>query len=262
MAKVKSQAMTWKEIVADAIRELGGEAHLSNINRIVRGHPKTKKNPTWKDTIRRVVREYAIFEPVPPARSGVYKLLERETPQPKEQKFDSRDTEIDHSIAQGMLVSLGKVYGYDTFVPTHDQTARTFQGQKLADLVSIRSCNDIFRGPNLRKIREVDVLWFSEDEEGPYPVYAFEVEHTTKVRNGLDRLLKIPRRYSASLFIIGPGEEEKKLFEGLIEQTPFRGFRDKFTFQPYPSLQAIYNAAITHHEERESFGLVERYHLP
>ena len=53
--------LTWKDVVAEALGELGGEAHLSDINAKIEGHPKTKTNPTWQDTIRRVVREYKIL---------------------------------------------------------------------------------------------------------------------------------------------------------------------------------------------------------
>ena len=133
---MSKETLTWKDIVADALRELGGEAHLSEINAKVKSHPKTKKNPTWKDTIRRVVRQYKIFVPVPPERSGVYRLVAMETPLPRSQNLDAADAEVNHGAAQGMLVALGNVYGYETFVPTHDQTIRKFQGKSVGDLVS------------------------------------------------------------------------------------------------------------------------------
>jgi len=63
---VPEQRLTWKDVVRDALLELGGEAHLSEINKKVEGHLKTKTNPTWQDTIRRMVRQYKIFELMPP----------------------------------------------------------------------------------------------------------------------------------------------------------------------------------------------------
>ncbi len=103
-----------------------------------------------------------------------------------------------------MLVTIGKIYGYETYTPPHDQTIRTFQGEPIRDFVTVSDCTDIFRGPNLAKIREIDALWFDEDDYELFPVYAFEVEETTKVKSGLDRLLKIPRRFPTQFFIIGP----------------------------------------------------------
>lgn len=255
--KIDSQKLTWKDIVKDALLKLGGQGHLSEINKVVEGHPRTKTNPTWRDTIRRVVRQYKIFEPVPPERSGIYKVVEEISIKPEAQGF-TEEPEIDHGIAQGMLVTLGKVYGYETYAPPHDQTIRNFQGKPLRDFVSVSDCTDIFRGPNLAKIREIDTLWFDEDDYGLFPVYAFEVEETTRVKSGLDRLLKIPRRFPTRFFVVGPTVKEKELFDQYINQTPFRDFKSRFLFRFYEELEKLYNSALTHSEEREKFGVIER----
>jgi hypothetical protein len=249
--------LTWKAVVRDALLELGGQGHLSEINKIIEGHPKTKTNPTWRDTIRRVVRQYKIFEPVPPERSGIYKVVEEVSVRPEAQGF-TEEPEIDHGIAQGMLATLGKVYGYETYAPPHDQTIRKFQGKSLGDFVTVSDCTDIFRGPNLAKIREIDTIWFDEDDYGLFPVYAFEVEETTRVKSGLDRLLKIPTRFPTRFFIIGPTAKEKDLFNQFISQTPFRAFRGKFLFKLYEELEALYNSALVHNDRREQFGILER----
>ncbi len=189
----------------------------------------------------------------------MYRLTEAKPSKTGAQNLDSRNPDVNHGIAQGMLVTLDNLYGYETFVPTHDQTVKDFQGQKLKELVTIKDCTDIFRGPNLSKVREIDVLWFNEDDYGLYPTYAFEVEHTTRGKNGLDRLLKIPRRFPVHLFIVGPGEEEQNLFELLIMQTPFRNFRERFVFRAYGELQNIYNAALNHEAARTVLGVRERF---
>ena len=246
---------TWKDVVRDALLELGGQGNLSEINKIIEGNPKTKTNPTWRDTIRRVVRQYKIFEPVPPKRSGVYKVVEEVSIKTEAQSFTEK-TEINHGIAQGMLVTLGKIYGYETYVPPHDQTIRNFQGKPLRDFVTVTNCTGIFDGPNLRSIREIDALWFDEDDYGLFPVYAFEVEETTKVTSGLDRLLKIPRRFPTKFFVIGPGEKKQNLFNQKINQTPFRVYKNKFRL--YKELEELYNSAVTHNDQREQFGVTER----
>ena len=255
--KMDEQKLTWKDVVRDALLKLGGQGHLSEINKIVEGHPKTKTNPTWRDTIRRVVRQYKIFEPVSPERSGIYKVVEEISIRPEAQGF-TKEPEINHGIAQGMLVTLGKIYGYETYAPPHGQTIRSFLGKPLRDFVTVSDCTDIFRGPNLSKIREIDSLWFDEDDYGLFPVYAFEVEETTRVKSSLDRLLKIPRRFPARFFVIGPSTKEKDLFERYINQTPFRDFKDRFLFKLYGELEELYNAALIHNDRREQFGIIER----
>jgi len=230
---------------------------LSEINKKVEGHPKTATNPTWRDTIRRVVRQYKIFKPIPPERSGIYRLVDELLPTGESQTF-TEEPEINHGIAQAMLVVLGNIYGYETFVPRHDQTVRRFQDKPLRDFITVADCSDIFRGPNLPKIREIDTLWFDEDDYGLFPVYAFEVEESTGVKPGLDRLLKIPRRFSTRLYIVAPTMEEKALFDKYVNQTPFRAFRDRFSFRHYQELERLYNLAVKHHKESQQFGIVER----
>jgi hypothetical protein len=64
---MKEEKFTWEDVVRNALSELGGQGHLSEINEIVERNPKAKtkiaNNPTWQATIRRVVRQYKIFEP-------------------------------------------------------------------------------------------------------------------------------------------------------------------------------------------------------
>lgn len=257
----KEEKLTWKDVVRNALLELGGQGHLSEINRIVECHPKTKTNPTWRDTIRRVIRQYKIFEPIPPQRSGIYKVVEDVLIRPESQDF-TKEPEVDHGIAQGMLIVLGKIYGYETYAPARDQTTRYFQEKQLKDFVSISDCTDIFKGPNVSKIREIDVLWFNEDDYGLFPVYAFEIEETTGVKSGLDRLLKIPQRFRGwknfKSFIIAPTEKEKGLFAKYVNQTPFRDFKDEFVFRFYNELESLYNSALIHSEQRQQFGIIEK----
>jgi len=255
--KMDKQKLTWKDVVKDALLKLGGQGHLSEINKIVEDYPKTETNPTWRDTIRRVVRQYKIFVPVPPERSGIYKVVEEISIKPEAQGF-TEEPEIDHGIAQGMLVTLGRIYGYETYAPPHYQTIRKFQDKPLGEYITVSDCTDIFRGPNLSKIREIDSLWFDEDDYGLFPAYAFEIEETTRVKSGLDRLLKIPKRFPAQFFIIGPSTKEKNLFDQYINQTPFRNFKDKFLFRLYEELEDLYNSALIHNGQREQFGIIER----
>jgi len=74
----------------------------------------------------------------------------------------------------------------------------------------------------------------------------------------LDRLLKIPKRFSTLFFIIGPSVKERGLFDQYISQTPFREFKNKFLFRLYKELEELYNAALIHDERLKQFGIVER----
>ena len=248
---------TWKDVVRQALEELGGQGHLKQINQKVKNHPKTRTNPTWRDTIRRVVRQYAIFQPVPPQRSGVYRLVSEPQVETKLQTIGEEGA-FEHGVVQGMLLALGRLYGYETFAPAPDRQTKHFQGQPLAALSTVTDCSGFCRSPSLRRVSQIDAIWLTEDNEGPYPVYAFEVEHTTKVRSGMDRLVEIPDRYRASLFVIAPGEDERQLFDRFVVQNRFRRFRERMHFREYSELDSLYNAAVKHDAVLSSFGVTPR----
>jgi hypothetical protein len=259
--KAMSGDVTWKDVVKDALKRLGGQGHLTDINKIVRTHPKTRTNPTWKDTIRRVVRQYSIFQPVPPSRSGLYRLVEQPPVEPEPESLERRDV-LDHATAQGMLLTLGRIYGYETFAPATDRTSRSFQGRPLASLSTITDCAEFCGKRSLRRVRQIDAIWLAEDNDGAYPVVAFEVEHTTGVRSGMDRLVELPERYAATLFVVAPGEDEHRRFDTLVDENRFRKFRDRLHFRDYPQLDSLYNAAVRHEEVRLSFGVSPRWPSP
>lgn len=249
---------TWKDVVRAALEQLGGQGHLSDINRVVKNHPKTRTNPTWRDTIRRVVRQYAIFQPVPPSRSGLYRLVEQPMIDAGRESLDRKGL-LDHSTAQGMILTLGRVYGYETFAPAADRTVRSFQGTPLASLSTINDCAEFCGRKSLHRVRQIDAIWLAEDNDGAYPVYAFEVEHSTGVRSGMDRLVEIPERYAVNLFVVAPGEDEHTRFEALVDQNRFRKFRSRLHFRDYEQLDTLYNSAVRHEEVRSSFGISPRW---
>src|SRR5262249_15174729 len=108
---------------------------------------------------------------------------------------------------------------------------------------------------SLSRVRQIDAIWLAEDNDGVYPVYAFEVEHTTGVRSGMDRLLELPERYAAKLFVVAPGDDERSTFEGLIRLNKYRKFREKMQFRDYSDLDGLYNSAVTHEESNRAFGV-------
>jgi hypothetical protein len=150
---------------------------------------------------------------------------------------------------------LGKLYGYETFAPANDRTSRSFQGKPLSNFSSITDCSEFCGKNSLARVRQIDAIWLSEDNDGVYPVYAFEVEHTTGVRSGMDRLVELPERYSVKLFVVAPGEEERARFDRLVALNKFRKFRDRLLFRDYSELDTLYNSAVKLDENTTSFGV-------
>ena len=53
--------LTWKDVVKEALSEIGTSGRLDDIYSKIKGHPKTETNPTWRDTVRRTLQQYSIF---------------------------------------------------------------------------------------------------------------------------------------------------------------------------------------------------------
>jgi hypothetical protein len=233
------QQSTWKQLVANTLQELGGEASLKAITASLKNNPLRPKTPTWDATIRRVVRQYNIFEPFKTGKGEAgYRLIRLPTP-----SATPSANEDPHGEQQGMLLELGRLCGYETFTNATDKSIRTFRGQSLEKFATVRDTEELLALP-LEKMRTTDVMWMAEDSAGLYPRYAFEVEHSTKVKDGLLRLLKIPERFHAGLYIVGPGDKECALFDRYLQDAPFRQHANRFRFFRYTEVAEFYRAGI------------------
>jgi hypothetical protein len=236
------QPITWKQLVADALYQLGGEGSLKDITARLKDNPHRPETATWKATVRRVVRQYSIFEPLKTAKGlAGYRLVHVQS-QPASPVGATEDP---HGEQQGMLLELGRLCGYETFTNATDKTIRRFRGKPLTGFATVRNDADDLLALPLKKMRDTDVMWMAEDSEGLYPRYAFEVENSTKVKNGLLRLLKIPERFHTKLFVIGPGDEEAGLFERYLQDSPFRQHANRFHFFCYSDVSDFYQCGVT-----------------
>jgi hypothetical protein len=150
------------------------------------------------------------------------------------------------------------MYGYETFAPAPDRTSRRFQGRPLADFSTVTDCREFCGHRSLPRVRLIDAIWLDEDNDGVFPVYAFEVEHTTGIRSGIDRLVELPERYNVKLFVVAPGEAERSTFDGLVGLNKFRRFRERLKFHDYSELEAFYNSVLVHEEKSKAFGVAHR----
>jgi hypothetical protein len=243
--------MKWKELVIEALSELGGGATLKELTEKLKNNPQRPQTVTWQATIRRVVRQYKIFEPYKTTQGqAAYRLA------------NNADSEIadfshidSHGEQQGMLLRIGQICGYETFTNNTDKTIRRIDKSSIAQFATVRNDAQSLRGLPLDKIRTIDVMWLSEDTEGLYPRFAFEVEESTKVKNGLIRLLRIPSRYQTSLYIIGKSDEEKRLFDRYIVDSPFREHRNLIHFPKFDDVRSFYESATAFEVNINKFGI-------
>ncbi len=147
-----------------------------------------------------------------------------------------------HSEAEFILLKLGQVLGYDTYSPDRNEKA---YGQKLEDLISFNEIPQFTTPSLLDTIKKIDVIWF-EDE---FPVYCFEIEHTTGVTTGLVRLANVSQ-LNTKLFVVAP----EKVLEKFITETKKLIFRRvRYIFRSYKDLISFYYRAESYVDTKEKF---------
>lgn len=93
-----------------------------------------------------------------------------------------------HRVIQSILIKIGKESGYIAYVPSQDKAYNFNECEKLGDIVDLYNLPDEIN--EKKKIRTIDVIWFTEKME---IAYLFEVEDKDikKIESKLDNYLEL-----------------------------------------------------------------------
>jgi len=185
-----------------------------------------------------------------------YEVLEKQPkPEPEEKICKSHLPRIEmpnlepdkmvHSDVQGILLELGKILGYDTYVADPSKTCR---GETLGNLATLKEIPQFTYQRLLDTVKNIDVIWFEEE----FPKFCFEIEHTTGVTMGLLRLYQIRKITDAKFFVIAPEDIISK-FQTEISKDPFHQIRDRYVFRSYNQLSEVFKCALTYHAFKNKF---------
>jgi hypothetical protein len=258
MKKQRGSTRIWKDVVSDALTKLGGQAHISEITQIALQDPKAAANQHVAKKVQQTVRAYSVFESIQEG-SGIYRFADAISMPPPTSPdltavLPASTFTIKPSVTdeiQGMLLSIGKIYGYGVYAPANDRTMRNFNGQPLSALTDIATdLKPIVGATKSAVVQRIDVLWFDEDEIDVFPVYGFEIEHTTLIHTGLNRLAEIPRRFNSRLFIVGDDAKDQTLFNNLLAQNVYKPLKSRFAFQTFEDVRNLYQAATAFEKAR------------
>ena len=197
---------------------------------------KDKNNP-GKD-LRRAMRRiplsgYEVFKAglKSDTQGESEKLAEREGHELISIPIEPIDTHTNdtHTKAEGALLELGNLLGYDTYV-TADDRNKKYRDIPLAEIATLQELPNSIAQSILNTVRHIDVIWFKEE----LPEYCIEVEHSTDITRGLLRLYQL-RGLKTSFMVVAPAEARDK-FEREVEKAPFHSIRDRFRFNSYDDL--------------------------
>jgi hypothetical protein len=151
------------EAVIKTTEQNGGFATLGYLNQEVLKVPGVEwKTKTPFASIRRIVQDEKIFFKIKP---GLWALLSYKNKLPLEilpnDLIPKSEQELfNHSYYQGLLVEIGNLKKYETFIPNQDKN-RKFLGKSLGEVCSIREFYHFSYDHIIRKAKTIDVSWFN-----------------------------------------------------------------------------------------------------
>jgi hypothetical protein len=155
----------------------------------------------------------------------------------------SKITVDSHEGAEYYLLELGKMLGY---IPYTVDQSREFEGKKLGDVALYKTIPSFASEKIMDTVKEIDVIWFDDDEN---PKMCFEVEHSTDVIHGLDRMVQLQHQ-NTKFFTVAP-EEKRSRFEQLVTtRFPYKKFSDRFRFISYEELARFFEVTAPFHEQK------------
>lgn len=245
--------MKQHEAVIEAMIASGGYATLGQLNHTVLKIPGCKWGTlTPFATIRRIVQTRPEFFRIKPGlwaleseRSRVLTELGLAGAVPK-----AKTEEFTHSYFQGLVVEIGNLRGFDTFVPNQDKN-KPFLRQKLADITTVQEFYPFTYEPLLRRARTVDVTWFNERK---LPRAFFEVEHSTDIHNSLLKYAEF-QDFRIRLFIVADAARRKE-FEGKLAYAAFAPIRTEVKFLDYEEISDLHSKISTGIAVKELANLV------
>jgi len=221
------------EAVIKTMEESGGFATLGHLNQKV----LKLKDCEWRTktpfaSIRRIVQDDRFFFKIKPGLWAL-KSYKNKLPFdiiPTEKISKTKQEEFNHSYYQGLLVEVGNLKKYQTFIPNQDKN-KNFLGRKLGDITSIKKFYQFSYDHIVHKTQTIDVSWFNPRK---MPSVLFEVEHSTPMQNSLLKFVELQDFY-VEFFIVSDSVRRRE-YEHKILLNAFTLIQKRVKFLSYDKL--------------------------
>ncbi|MEA3497346.1 MAG: hypothetical protein U9R42_15065 [Bacteroidota bacterium] len=222
------------EQVIEVMKKNGGFATLGFLNQYV--NVSNWKTLTPYATIRRIVQDDRFFFKIKPGLWAVTESKELILKQFKIQETNSKSDKqlFNHSYYQGLLVELGKVKNYQTYIPPQDKNKK-FLNKSLHEITDLDNIFEFTYKEILKRAKTVDVIWFNERK---MPSCFFEVEHSSNIHNSLLKFDDLQDFYSD--FYIVSSIHRKKEYLDKLNRNAFRKIKKRIKFVDYNYISSLH----------------------
>lgn len=247
-------SMNQNEAVIITLEKLGGIATLGQLNQEV----FKIKECVWKTktpfaSIRRIVQQHKEIYKIKPGLYGLKKLQVQHEQDgiisETEKNKQTKEMQIfNHSYYQGLIITIGNLKQFSTFVPQQDKNKK-FINQKLSDIRTLDTIPAFSYKNLVHRSSTIDVIWFNERN---MPHSFFEIEHTTDMQNSLLKFNDLQDFYTR--MIIVSDKYRKNEFETKLKYTSFSEIakNKRVAFLDYDTLIKQYEKAI----EGTTYGVI------
>ncbi len=226
------------EAVIKVMEENGGYATLGYLYQNVLKVPGCEwKTKTPFASMRRIVQDDRFFFKIKP---GLWALKSHRNLLPDEmlakKAKSARQVDFTHSYYQGLLVQLGNLQAYETFIPSQDKNKVFLGKERLGNLAS-RTDMYSFTYDNIKsRAQTIDVVWFNIRK---LPASLFEVEHSTDMKNSLVKFVEL-QDFRTDMIIVAD-KSRKKQYDQTILLNAFKPIKDYVCFWSYQQLSQLHS---------------------
>ncbi|CEN47691.1 hypothetical protein [Capnocytophaga canis] len=213
------------EQVIQVMRENGGFATLGFLNHKVDVSDWATKTPFA--SIRRIVQDERFFFKIKPGLWALKEFQNEILNKFEIQLSTKKEQEFAHTYFQGLLLEIGNLKGYNTFIPAQDKN-KLFLDRPLRSISTLDKIFDFSYQNIVNRAKTIDVIWFNNRN---LPHSFFEVEHSTDIQNSLLKFNDLQDFYSK--FYILSASERKKEFEQKIAYSAFKQIKNRVQFIDY-----------------------------
>jgi hypothetical protein len=227
--------MKQHEVLIQAMKEIGGYATLGQLYQAVPKISDCKwETKTPFASIRRIVQTHEEFFKIRPGLWALTSEKQKVLRMFSDEKVAEKEREYSHYFFQGLVVEIGNLKGFQTFIPSQDKN-KPFAKQTLGEVSTISKLYEFTYGEVLRKAQTIDVTWFNSRK---YPNSFFEIEHSADIYNSLLKFVEF-QDFRISFYIVADSLRRTE-FENKISQTAFVSIKPFVKFWDYDAVSELH----------------------
>jgi hypothetical protein len=228
--------MKQHEAVIEAMKQFGGYATLGQLYQTAPKVPGSEwKTRTPFASIRRIVQVRDEFFKIRPGLWALTSEKEKVMGLFSEEVAPEKEREYTHSFFQGLVVEIGNLKGFQTYVPAQDKN-KPFSQKKLGEVANLSNFYQFTYEEVFRQALTIDVTWFNERR---FPSAFFEIEHSTDIHRSLLKFMEF-QDFRIEFHIVADGHRKAE-FESKISQTAFTPIKKLVKFWNYDAVSTLHS---------------------